>query len=215
MKRFLLFIFVLCLLLPADIDAETFGYSGTGGVGLDIEDKVGGVRDSPSSNGMLDSIRAYLTITGTGASFNVKCAVHSYHNSNPDTAFMVDTSEIKSVGVTAGSWIVFDLKLDAQIYSDSTYIIVAWANTDGGDHTCLLDFKLTGGSLYWAYDNSETYGAWPSQNTGYTDAYTRPVKIEAYYTPAAGDEGPVRCVQGPGGSRFIQSISGASEVQGP
>lgn len=167
--------------------ATTFGYSGVGGTWLDIEEKVLGVRDSPALDGTLDSVRAYVQVGGIGASFSVKCAVQIYHNSNPDTAFTVDTTEIETITTTVGAWTMFHFVGNEQIYADSTYIIVGWANTDGGAHACKMNFKLSG-SYTWAYDDDEPYGAWPDTNTAYNDGFTRPVLIEAYYTPTPAED---------------------------
>ncbi len=165
---------MLFSLLSIPVIADSFGVSSGTGYQINIEDRICGTQDSPDNDGTLDSVRAFLNITT--ASHNVHCAIYMIDN-NDDTVW-VDSTEVRSLAVGGPAWYWFDFIGNANIYSDSTYYIVAQAQSTDGE--CFMYFNMLGAPWWYSGDN---YAAWPSTITGNT-SYNRDVSIEAYYTPA-------------------------------
>lgn len=193
---------LLVLMVPIGVShAETFGDENEESYNLSIEGLILGWSGPPSSSGTLDSIKVLLDVTT--AAHNVHCAIYKLSDTT-----LIDSSEVKSIGVGSGVWHSFDLKMDGEIQAGTVYAIVAQAEANGGDVE--MYFNITGNA--WLY-KSTVYDAWPDTLHDCIAPNTRDVSIFAYYTPAA--VGPVNVLHSAAGAGVLHSAQGASVLHEP
>jgi len=127
-----------------------FGYDDEGNLTTPIEDVLWANRSSPASSGVLEGIKAWLTVT-TEAHL-VKLAVYKWS----DTSFVDSTYEIDVP--TGEGWVYFQFVNNASITASTEYALVVVAEATAGD--CKIDFYTTGGSH--AGETGSSYGVWPT-----------------------------------------------------
>lgn len=150
----------------------SFGDTGDFGSQLSIQNRIVGLRATPSSSGTLDFMRARFYFSG-GGNHDVMCAIHVY-----SSLARVDTTEERSLGATG--WYDFDFQDGASITGSTEYVISQWASSEVT--SCNSWLSASGGTGV-EYDD-EIYGGWPDplvtdQLTGYRQ------DILCYYTEAA------------------------------
>ena len=186
-------IFVLCLLWPAGINAASFGYDGTASFSMNVENKVLATLDAPDSTGNLDSVKIYLYIQGD-TSFSVHASVYKDNDSS-----LIDVTDTITVSADTG-WYWLHFVGNNEVQADTNYFIAGQASRSGTEgNNIQMRFNLSGGA--YRYDDDQTFGAWPDPYP-YGDFNihgSRPVRIKAYYTVAAEEEGLVTYRHSPEG----------------
>lgn len=184
MRTILATLLVLILCSPPLLRAEGFGRDAEGIASTTIEDRIWANISSPASSGVLDSIKAWLTVT-TEAHL-VKLAVYKWS----DTSF-IDQSEEIDVPVGEG-WVYFDLSGDSSVTASTEYALAVMAEATGGD--CKIDIAI-GGSSH-AGQTTFTYGVWPTPKWTTADqGGTNRYSIWCFYTVEAAAAGQIIMIQ--------------------
>jgi len=105
---------------------ETFGNLVPGTNSRNAENTIVGSLFTPSKDGEVQSITAYIRMTAS--SKNMKCAIYLHNNLS-----LVAQTEEKVVPVNPATWVTFNFLLPKPILKANTeYLLVAWASSGNG-----------------------------------------------------------------------------------
>lgn len=141
----------------------------------------GGVFKMPSTpqTASADSITFYIDLGAVGT-INLRCALYLWRGSANNATLVDTTAELILSGASDG-WKSLALLNLANIYKDSTYLIVAWGGTAGGNNEIRFDDAAGGDTLA---SKSVTYvgATWSDPLTGTTTLNANKMSIYLTYT---------------------------------